>query len=76
MSTHTTILGDTWDLIAYKTMGAEKYMQTLIRANPEHTDTLVFSAGVSITVPEIVTPDVLDLPFWHSGDDNSIWLTE
>lgn len=32
-STYTTIQGDTWDLIAYKLYGEEKYMKNLIEAN-------------------------------------------
>ena len=29
-STYTTIQGDTWDLIAYKLYGEEKYMKNLV----------------------------------------------
>lgn len=53
MSTYTTIQGDTWDGIAYKLYGDEKYMKNLIEANWLYTDVLVFSAGVELTVPEI-----------------------
>ena len=35
-STYTTIQGDTWDLIAYKLYGEEKYMKNLIEANEEY----------------------------------------
>lgn len=76
MTTYTTTQGDTWDLIAYDLYGAEKYMKLLIEANLPLSDTLVFSAGTVINVPDLPEDSKDDLPFWHSGDDNSIWLEE
>ena len=44
-STYTTIQGDTWDLIAYKLYGEEKYMKNLIEANcPMRSQMAVFRA--------------------------------
>ena len=42
MKTYTTVQGDTWDLIAYKILGAEHYMQQLIEANPDLIDIFYF----------------------------------
>jgi phage tail protein X len=44
-STYTTIQGDTWDLIAYKLYGEEKYMKNLIEANWPLLDVLIFPSG-------------------------------
>lgn len=75
MSTYMTAQGDTWDLIAYTVLGAEKYMKDLIEANLHLSHTLVFSAGTELVIPDIPETRTDDLPFWHS-DDNSIWLEE
>ena len=73
---YTTILGDTWDLIAYQQMGSEKYMKELMDANWMLTDILQFDAGTELTIPDIVQASDSTLPFWHSADDNSIWGEE
>ncbi len=75
MSTYTTTQGDTWDLIAYKLLGAERYMKDLLEANMPLADILVFPTGIEIAVPEIADPVSDDLPFWHRGD-NSVWPQE
>ena len=70
MVTYTTIQGDTWDGIAYKLYEDERYMKALIEANLDYADTLVFSAGIELSCPEleylVVTEDV---PFWREDDD-------
>lgn len=68
-STYTTIQGDTWDLIAYKLYGDEKYMRYLIEANYPQIDTLVFSSGTVLTVPELPEEPDEDAPYWRSDDD-------
>ncbi len=70
-STYTTIQGDTWDLIAYKLYGSEKYMKNLIEANWPLLEVLVFSSGTVINVPDIPEDSDTDAPFWRSNEDNS-----
>lgn len=65
MSTYTTIQGDTWDGIAYKLYGDEKHMKELIEANWPVVDTLVFSAGVELNVPDLPEESSSDLPIWR-----------
>lgn len=67
MSTYTTIQGDTWDGIAYKLYGNEKHMKELIEANWSRIDTLVFSAGVELDVPELPEESDEDLPIWRQS---------
>lgn len=69
--TYTTIQGDTWDLIAYKLYGSEKYMKNLIEANWPLLEVLVFSSGTVINVPDIPEDSDEDAPFWKSNNDNS-----
>ena len=67
---YTTIQGDTWDSIAYKLYGDEKYMKNLIEANWPLLEILVFSSGTVITVPDLPEETDDDLPFWRSEDGN------
>lgn len=66
--TYTTIQGDTWDFIAFTLFGSETYMQDLIEANLDYIDTLVFSAGVELAIPDVSETADEDLPFWRSDD--------
>lgn len=67
MKTYRTQQGDTWDIIAlrmYPNIGAEKLTDILIDANPGHVQTVIFSAGVVLNIPEVSAPIVLNLPAW------------
>lgn len=70
-TTYTTIQGDTWDLISFKLFGSEKYMKNLIEANWPLLETLVFSSGTVITVPDLSEESDEDAPFWRQTVDNS-----
>lgn len=54
-TTYTTIQGDMWDAIAHRIWGEERLMHHLMAANPKRHETVVFEAGVVLTVP--VLPD-------------------
>ena len=68
MGIYTTIQGDVWDLIAYKLYGDEKYMKNLIEANWKYIDTVVFSSGTVLNVPDIPEEEIDGVPFWRGGD--------
>jgi len=61
---YTTTQGDTWDIIALKVYGDEKYMGNLLKANPQYIDIMYFSAGVEIICPDIKEEIVNNLPPW------------
>lgn len=63
--TYTTISGDVWDMIAKEQLGGERYTSLLMQANPEHLNTVVFSAGLSLVLPEVTTPIPESLPPWR-----------
>lgn len=63
--TYTTISGDVWDMIAKEQLGGERYTSLLMQANPEHLNTVVFSAGVSLVLPEVTMPIPESLPPWR-----------
>lgn len=51
--TYTTVQGDMWDFVAYKVYGHERYMDTLLEANPAYKDVAVFPAGITLTCPDV-----------------------
>ncbi len=66
MDKYTTTQGDTFDIIAFKLFGREGLMHELADANPAYQDTVFFSAGVVLEVPEIEKPyDKGPVPPWQ-----------
>lgn len=64
---YITRAGDTWDSIAKTQMGNEYYSDVLLQANFSHAMTAIFSAGVSLTIPEVdnnVT-ETVNAPPWR-----------
>ena len=53
MNTYTTVQGDTWDMIAYRTMGSCDYVDQLMNANQQYIDIYIFSAGITLQIPEV-----------------------
>jgi phage tail protein X len=68
--TYTTKQGDTWDGIAKSLYGDEKYTKQLMRANGlAYLSTVVFAAGVVLTVPDVDTVNIIfasALPPWRT----------
>ena len=68
-NTYITVEGDTFDSIALHFYNNEKLASTIIQANPDYCDTLIFDAGVSLIIPEAaaaVMPETL--PPWRRGE--------
>lgn len=63
--TYTTIQGDCWDGIAKRVYGSEDGMNTLLEANSKYSETVVFGAGVVLTVPDYEPPKTDLLPPWR-----------
>ena len=61
---YTTTQGDTWDIIALKVYGDEKYMGQLLKANPKYINIIFFGAGIEVICPDIDTEDIQNLPPW------------
>lgn len=61
---YSTVQGDTWDIIALRQMGSEKNMNLLIEANAQHNATVIFSAGVILTIPPVAKNSMQSLPPW------------
>lgn len=68
MKTTVTVMGDTWDTIAYRVYGDVRRAQNLMetRKNLPLLDIEVFPAGTVIATPEIHDTAVDDdLPEWR-----------
>lgn len=52
MKTYTTVAGDTWDMIALRTLGSEYLFSLLLKENQAHRLIVRFSAGVVLNIPE------------------------
>ena len=63
---HITVEGDTFDGLALLYYYDEKLAGHIIQANPEYCDTLIFEAGVSLTIPDVSTVTLPEtLPPWR-----------
>lgn len=67
--TYTTIQGETWDNIAYKVYGAEKYASFLMENNYPYLNTLVFSSGTVLRTPVLPEKQTGELPPWRDKED-------
>lgn len=65
LNTYTTVQGDMWDSIAYKVYGSELGMNTLLEANQEYADVVVFPANIVLQVPEYTASETSNLPPWR-----------
>lgn len=52
---HTTVAGDTFDILAITYFGNEKLASAIIRENPDYCDVLIFDAGIKLTIPDAVS---------------------
>ncbi|MFS0766034.1 tail protein X [Peribacillus phoenicis] len=68
MKTYTTILGDTFDKIAFELLGSEYLFPLLLAENQQYREVLMFSAGVVLNIPEVETDDYENIPEWMTGD--------
>ena len=66
MKTYTTVQGDMWDSIAHRQMGSTDYTDILMNANPTQSklETYLFSAGVTLVIPDIPQKISSKLPPW------------
>lgn len=64
--THITVQGDTFDKLALTYYDEEKLASAIIQANPDYCDTLIFDAGVSLTIPDVADVTLPEtLPPWR-----------
>lgn len=64
MREYVTSQGDTWDIIAYRMYENERQMSVLLEANPQHRETVIFQADVTLQVPDVPAATSTVLPPW------------
>lgn len=67
--TYTTVQGDTWDLIAYRTLGSEYLLPLLLEENKQHRKTVIFSGGITLNIPDIDAEEENERPEWLGEDE-------
>jgi len=45
--------GETWDIVAYREMGNEYYMQDLMDANPKYHGIAIFEGTETLNIPHV-----------------------
>lgn len=63
--TYVSKQGDMWDAISKTVYGTEAGMNTLLEANGDHAEIVVFPAGITLTIPDYEPPKVDRLPPWR-----------
>lgn len=53
VATYRPNRGETWDMIAYREMGSEYYMQDLMDANPKYHGISIFEGTETLNIPHI-----------------------
>lgn len=64
MDKYTTVLGDTFDHIAFKAYGDVSHMNKVIEANLKHRKVIIFQAGIELNIPKIINKPNNNLPPW------------
>lgn len=64
MSSYTTVLGQTWDMIAKEVYGNEKHADFLMENNPEKLHIFIFPSGVILNTPDLPERN-RELPPWR-----------
>lgn len=63
---YTTVPGDTFDVIAFKSYTDELLSSEIIAANPNYIDTIVFEEPVKLKIPVFDSADLPEtLPPWR-----------
>lgn len=63
---YMTRAGDTFDLLAIAAYDEEKMASYIIQANPLHTGTIIFGAGIKLKIPILnQTEKPSTLPPWR-----------
>lgn len=65
MEQYTTVQGDTWDIIARKVYGDEKYAGYLMENNRLLLEYMIFPGGITMDIPELTEETDPDLPIWR-----------
>jgi hypothetical protein len=69
-NTYITVQGDTWDLIAFRTLGSEYLLPLLFEENKKYRTTVIFSGGIVLTIPDVDTAEITERPDWLGEDED------
>lgn len=75
-ATYTTRQGQTWDEIALEVYGAEYYADFLMQNNFDLLDTLIFSAGTTLSTPDLIETVESGAPPWIDEEEDADDISE
>lgn len=66
---YRAIQNDSFDAIAFRLWGDERYMKKIMDANPDYMDVLLFEPGVALKIPDFSPPAKIpaNLPPWYAA---------
>ncbi|MBR8701163.1 hypothetical protein IX317_002148 [Fusobacterium sp. DD29] len=62
---YITVLGDTWDSIAYKLYNNSLYFDKLMELNPQYHGVIIFNAGMTIKYTPTDLSEQFDIAPWR-----------
>ena len=67
MNTIKAVKGETFDILARKLFGHEKYAAQLLMANPDKCHLMIFEGGETVKVPQVEVTEESPLPPWKQS---------
>ena len=64
MEKYITKSGDSFDFIAHKFFGDSRFVEDLLKANPDLLNVFIFSAGTEILIPDVSRETKTKTPPW------------
>jgi hypothetical protein len=63
---YTTLGDETWDQVALKVYGAERFANVLMRANPVYGQLVFFDSGMVLILPQLTTVSNVARQSWNT----------
>lgn len=62
---YATLGDETWDQVAFKVYGVERYANVLMRVNPAYQDIVFFDSGMVLIIPQIASATKVSVMPWN-----------
>ena len=62
---YSTLGDETWDQVALKTYGAERFANVLMNANPAYQGVVFFDSGMVLIIPQLTSGTLTAVMPWN-----------
>lgn len=62
---YSTVSDETWDQVALKAYGTERFANVLLAANPAYQSIVFFDTGMVLIIPQLVTTAPVAVMPWN-----------